>query len=112
MSKFLRIDATEMKYLRQKARVVDQVFGSPNDVLRSMLGLEPKKKSKQLTQTKAATKIRIDDDVLEQLKTRAKQLNMDVRPLNKLLERIWKLEVEGEYEKKSWSSQRRRPPTR
>jgi len=109
MSKFLRIDANEMSYLRRKA-IPDMVFGSPNDVLRSMLGLESKKEFKQLTEAEGATKIRIDDEVLEQLKTRAKQLNMDVRPLDKLLEKLLKLELEGKDKNKARSGGR--PPTR
>jgi uncharacterized protein (DUF4415 family) len=100
MSKFLRIDTNELSYLKRKAlRDPDLVFSSPNEVLRSILGLELKKESKRSRKAKGVTKIRIDDEVLEQLKTRAKQFNMnDIKPLDKLLEKILELELEDEDE--------------
>lgn len=101
MSKFLRIDTSEMSYLKRKA-IPDMIFSSPNDVLRYILELPPKRESEQL-------KIRVDDVVLEQLKARAEQLNVEIRPLDKLLEKILK---QNEVEDKAPIPPRRRPPTR
>lgn len=106
MSKFLRIDTNDMAYLKRKA-IPDMIFSSPNDVLRYILALPPKREAEQ--SYKGLTKIRVDDDVLEQLEARAKQLNGGIRPLNKLLEKILK---QNEVEDEDKILHRKRPRTR
>ena len=109
MSKFLRIDTTEMQYLWRVSFKREIVFGSPNDVLRSVLLLD----SKHSDDTKKEKKnTRIDDEVLEELQSKAKQLNMpDVQPLDKLVKKILELQ-DKEKEKDVKSLPAKRPATR
>lgn len=86
MSEFLSIDPTERSYLWYLSFRRKTVFGSPNDVLKSVLLIDSKHSDD--TKKEKKIKIRIDDEVLEKLKSKARQLNMPVQPLDKLVEKI------------------------
>ncbi|OGO20716.1 MAG: hypothetical protein A2144_10115 [Chloroflexi bacterium RBG_16_50_9] len=88
MSKFLRIDTYDMDYLKRKA-IPYMIFSSPNEVLRFILDLPEKRESKQTREE--LIKIRVDDEVKELLEARAKQLNIGIRPLHRLLEKSFRL---------------------
>lgn len=47
MTPTIRVDDEVFKELGKKAREIDKQFPSPNDVLRSLLGLKHKEKSSQ-----------------------------------------------------------------
>ena len=93
MTKYLRIKSDHMKYLKRKA-IPDMIFGSPNDVLRYILELPSKRDFEQ--SNKNEIKIRVDDEVLEKLEARAKQLNVGIGSLHELLEKILRLKDEDE----------------
>ncbi len=90
MSKYLRVDDNEMDYLVKSALSGGMVFESPNAVIREILRMDSKKRTASLTHTEAK-KIRIDDDVLERLEAEARELNMNIRPIDKLLREVLKL---------------------
>jgi uncharacterized protein (DUF2252 family) len=110
MTKYLRLDANETKYLKDKAVELDMVFKSPNAVLRDILGLVSKNTSKPPSGNKQTLKIRVDEDVWrvwKQIEAKAKELNTNTRSLDKLVKEFSKQEYEGPPQRPGV-----RPPTR
>jgi len=87
LSKWLRVNDNAMAFLVTSAESMGMVFESPNAVLREILGMDSKKKPSQTI----AKKIRIDDDVWERLVHEARKLNMNVRPIDKVLREVSRL---------------------
>lgn len=113
MTKYPRLNKNEMDYLQRKAKELDMVFKSPNDVLRFILEMGEKPKKPQKRATKNGVKpvvkrimgdeltrgkepntknkpirIRVDDEVWEKMEAEAEKFHMEkVQPIDKLLKK-------------------------
>jgi len=130
MRRYLRIEASDMQYLKRRAIELDMIFKSPNAVIRDILAL-PEKSRKPPTQMKGITKgetgrevwkqpearprqspqINLDDEVFEQLNAKARELNIKVNKITRLLEAISRSVDEKDEEDKPLT-RATRPPTR
>lgn len=98
MTKYMRLEAQEIDYLKKKAYKLNMVFKTPNAVLRDILGLE--EKPRRISQRKPPRRqvegepktigieIRLDDDVAKLMEAYAEKFRMPKRPINELLKHV------------------------
>jgi len=99
-TKYLYLNPKEMNALKKKACELDNmvfVFRTPNDVLRDLFGLQPNPRMSKEKPEKQPIKIRVDDDVKEEMEAYAKKYKMKMKPINKLLEHVSRHEVRLKY---------------
>jgi hypothetical protein len=84
ISKFLRVSPSELRFLWQISYRQNNVFSSPNDVLKSIL----RRDSKHTADQEKDRKLRIDMEVYEELRRRAEDYHIGLKPLKRLVEKI------------------------